>query len=90
MQLPRDYVVKQLKPLLEDDAVLKVGQNVKYDFHIFLRYGIRLHPFDDTMLMSYALDEGVASPRHGRIVRALPEPQADRASATSRARARRW
>ncbi|MEQ1864110.1 MAG: DNA polymerase I [Micropepsaceae bacterium] len=63
VQLPRDYVVKQLKPLLEDDAVLKVGQNVKYDFHIFLRYGIRLHPFDDTMLMSYALDEGLH--RHG-------------------------
>jgi len=62
-QLPRDYVVKQLKPLLEDEAVLKVGQNVKYDFHIFLRYGIRLHPFDDTMLMSYALDEGLH--RHG-------------------------
>jgi DNA polymerase I len=63
VQLARDYVVKQLKPLLEDDAVLKVGQNVKYDFHIFLRYGIRLNPFDDTMLMSYALDEGLH--RHG-------------------------
>jgi len=58
-QLARALVVECLKPLLEDAAVLKIGQNVKYDFHILLRYGIRLFPFDDTMLMSYALDEGV-------------------------------
>jgi DNA polymerase-1 len=62
-QLPTDLVVRKLKPLLEDPSVLKVAQNAKYDFHIFLRYGIRLHPFDDTMLMSYALDEGLH--RHG-------------------------
>ncbi len=62
-QLPIDLVVKKLKPLLEDPAVLKVGQNVKYDFHILLRHGIRLHPFDDTMLMSYALDQGLH--KHG-------------------------
>ncbi len=58
-QLARELVVSRLKPLLEDPAVLKVGQNVKYDFHILLRQGIRLFPFDDTMLMSYVLDAGV-------------------------------
>ncbi|MCB1953969.1 MAG: DNA polymerase I, partial [Rhodocyclaceae bacterium] len=39
-------------------SVLKVSQNIKYDAHIFYRYGVRLAPFDDTMLISYALDCG--------------------------------
>jgi len=62
-QLALDLVVDRLKPLLEDPAVLKVGQNIKYDFHILLRHGIRIAPFDDTMLMSYVLDEGLH--KHG-------------------------
>jgi DNA polymerase-1 len=62
-QLAPDLVVDRLKPLLEDPAVLKVGQNIKYDFHILLRHGIRIAPFDDTMLMSYVLDEGLH--KHG-------------------------
>lgn len=47
-----------LKPLAEDPAVLKVGQNLKYDWLILKRHGIDVAPFDDTMLMSYALDAG--------------------------------
>ena len=47
-----------LKPLLEDPAVLKIGQNLKYDWQIFARRGIDVHPYDDTMLMSYVLDAG--------------------------------
>lgn len=62
-QLALQAVIDRLKPLLEDKAVLKVGQNIKYDFHILLRYGVRIHPFDDTMLMSYVLDEGLH--KHG-------------------------
>jgi DNA polymerase-1 len=62
-QLPLDVVVGWLKPLLEDPAVLKVGQNIKYDIHILAHHGIRMHPIDDTMLMSYVLDEGLH--RHG-------------------------
>jgi len=62
-QLALDLVVERLKPLLEDPAVLKVGQNIKYDFHILLRHGIRIAPFDDTMLISYVLDEGLH--KHG-------------------------
>src|SRR5690606_16981965 len=47
-----------LKPLLESDAVLKVGQNVKYDINVFARNGIEVAPVDDTMIISFALDAG--------------------------------
>ncbi|MGA7710758.1 MAG: DNA polymerase I [Rhizomicrobium sp.] len=57
-QLPEADVLKRLKPLLEDLSILKIGQNLKYDFLIFARRGIRVSPFDDTMLMSYVLDAG--------------------------------
>ena len=48
-----------LKPVLEDPAVLKIGQNMKYDAKIFSRLGINVAPIDDTMLMSYALHGGL-------------------------------
>jgi DNA polymerase-1 len=47
-----------LKPCLEQAGVLKLGHNIKYDWVVMARYGIDLRPFDDTMLMSYALDGG--------------------------------
>jgi DNA polymerase-1 len=47
-----------LKPLLEDPAILKIGQNIKYDVNVLARHGVRTAPIDDTMLMSYALDVG--------------------------------
>jgi len=52
-----------LKPLLEDASVLKIGQNLKFDFNVMARHGVRIAPLDDTMLMSYALDAGKGS--HG-------------------------
>ena len=52
-------VLKILKPLLEDDSVLKVGQNLKYDALMFLQRGIRLNSIDDTMLISYVLEGGL-------------------------------
>ncbi|HEY5238916.1 MAG TPA: DNA polymerase I [Rhizomicrobium sp.] len=55
-QLSEKDVLARLKPLLEDDSVLKVAQNLKYDYLIFLQRGIRITPFDDTMLMSYVLE----------------------------------
>lgn len=58
-QLGLDETLKALKPLLEDPAILKIGQNMKYDWKIFARHGIRITPFDDTMLMSYALSAGL-------------------------------
>ena len=58
-QLPLDQVLAALKPVLEDAAILKIGQNMKYDWKIFARHGIRIAPFDDTMLMSYAMHAGL-------------------------------
>ncbi len=57
-QLPLDEVLAALKPVFEDDSILKIGQNVKYDAKILSRHGIEVGPCDDTMLMSYALHAG--------------------------------
>jgi DNA polymerase-1 len=59
VQMTEAHVLARLKPLLEDDDVLKIGQNLKYDALIFLQRGIRLAPIDDTMLMSYVLEGGL-------------------------------
>jgi len=63
VQLPHPLVLTKLKPLLEDPAVLKVGQNLKYDLIMFRRAGIDVTPYDDTMLLSYDLDAGLGG--HG-------------------------
>jgi DNA polymerase-1 len=55
-QVARDEAVKLLKPLLEDPAVLKIGHNIKYDMEVLARYGIDVHPIDDTMIISYVLE----------------------------------
>ena len=47
-----------LKPMLEDDSILKIFQNAKYDCKIFKRLNIDVAPIDDTMLMSYAMNAG--------------------------------
>ncbi len=57
-QLPLKTAIAKLKPLLEDPAVLKVGQNVKYDMCVFRRHGVEIGPVDDTMLLSFVLDAG--------------------------------
>ena len=57
-QMPMKEALKILKPVLEDPAVLKVGQNLKYDLNVLARYGVNVRPFDDTMLISYVLDCG--------------------------------
>jgi len=58
-QMPTDEALAILRPVLEDDAILKIGQNMKYDAKIFARYGVRVAPIDDTMLMSYAMNAGL-------------------------------
>ncbi|SNX71044.1 DNA polymerase I [Cereibacter ovatus] len=58
-QIPMDLALSMLKPVLEDDAILKIGQNMKYDAKILARHGIRVAPIDDTMLMSYAMHAGL-------------------------------
>ena len=56
-QLDKAEVLAALRPILEDDGIGKIGQNIKYDAHIFLGEGIRLRGIaDDTMLESYVLN----------------------------------
>ena len=58
-QLDIPGVIARLNPLLADPAVLKIGQNIKYDLIVLRQHGVPvLSPFDDTMLLSYALDAG--------------------------------
>ena len=53
-QLDRDWVLEQLKPILEDESQAKVGQNLKYDASVLARYGIEMKGIKhDTMLASY-------------------------------------
>ncbi|MGR3483169.1 DNA polymerase I [Salipiger marinus] len=68
-QMPLQQALDLLKPLLEDPAVLKIGQNMKYDAKVLARYGIAVAPIDDTMLISYALHAGM----HGHGMDALSE-----------------
>ncbi|APX22131.1 MAG: DNA polymerase I [Rhodobacteraceae bacterium] len=58
-QMPMQAALDALKPLFEDPAVMKIGQNMKYDAKVFSRYGIDISPIDDTMLMSYAMNAGL-------------------------------
>ncbi|WP_226664507.1 DNA polymerase I [Alteriqipengyuania lutimaris] len=57
-QIARETALAMLKPLLESDAVLKVGQNIKYDLNVLARHGIAVAPIEDTMIVSFALDAG--------------------------------
>ncbi len=59
VQLPLAQALAGLRSLLENPAVLKVGQNLKYDMQVMARHGIGIGPFDDTMLLSYALAGGM-------------------------------
>ena len=69
-QLDRDEVLKRLKPLLEDPAQAKLGQNLKYDKNVLQNYGINLQGIDfDTMLESYVLDS--TATRHNMDALAL-------------------
>ena len=58
-QIEMDLALRLLKPLLEDPSILKIGQNFKYDLGVFQRYDIQAAPYDDTMLLSYALAGGL-------------------------------
>jgi DNA polymerase I len=62
-QIPIRTALDLIKPLMQDQAVLKVAQNMKYDWLVMKRHGVVIDGFDDTMLMSYVLDAGKGS--HG-------------------------
>jgi len=56
-QLPLDAVLARLKPWLEDPARPKVGQNLKYDWHVLMNHGVVLAGIaHDTLLQSYVLE----------------------------------
>tara|TARA_X000000950_G_scaffold91231_1_gene114752 strand:- start:16359 stop:19112 length:2754 start_codon:yes stop_codon:yes gene_type:complete len=56
-QLSEKYVLSELKPILEDKCIKKVGQNIKYDLSVLSQHGIDMQGvFFDTMLQSYVLD----------------------------------
>ena len=59
-QIPMREALDLLKPILEDESVLKIVQNLKFDMVALARYGIALACVDDPCLMSYALDAGRA------------------------------
>ncbi|KAB2701005.1 DNA polymerase I [Ochrobactrum sp. Kaboul] len=62
-QIPLDQALEALKAVLEDASVLKIAQNMKYDWLVMRRHGVNTVSFDDTMLISYVLDAGTGS--HG-------------------------
>ena len=57
-QVDREAALAAIKPLLESDAVIKVGQNIKYDLNVLARYGIEVAPVHDTMVISFDMDAG--------------------------------
>ncbi len=57
-QIREEDALELLKPLLEDKSILKVAQNMKYDWLVFAQRGIEIQGYDDTMLISYVLDAG--------------------------------
>ena len=57
-EIDLDYFVSQIKIILEDSSILKIGQNIKYDLIILKKLGIKMKNLDDTMLMSYVLRTG--------------------------------
>ena len=63
-QLNRNVILQQIKPILEDASVEKIGHHLKYDAHIFENHGIHLQGwYFDTMLASYVLNS--VATRHG-------------------------
>jgi DNA polymerase-1 len=63
-QLSREHVLAQIKPILENEQVKKIGHHLKYDAHIFANHGITIQGwYFDTMLASYVLN--AAATRHG-------------------------
>ena len=68
-QLPMADALARLAPLLADDAVLKIGHNLKYDVNVLAQHGLTVAPIEDTMLLSFALDAGA----HGHGLDELAE-----------------
>jgi len=70
-QIPLRDALDLLKPVLEDEAVLKIVSSAKFDMVALARYGIQLTAVDDPCLMSYALDAGRAEHVPAKLAHAL-------------------
>jgi len=57
-QVDREAALEILRPVLTDLGILKIGQNMKFDWLILARHGVDMVNMDDTMLLSYVLDAG--------------------------------
>jgi len=57
-QIDFELAICELKSILADASVLKIGHNIKYDMLVLKKYGIEISPIEDTMLLSYILDAG--------------------------------
>jgi DNA polymerase-1 len=68
-QIALATVVESLRELLRDPAVLKVAHNLKYDAQVLGQHGLLVEPYDDTMLLSFALGAGL----HGHSLDELAE-----------------
>ena len=60
-QISENVALDALKPLFEDMGVLKIGHDLKFAWQMFALRGVEIAAYDDTILMSYALDAGRAS-----------------------------
>jgi len=58
-QIKETELIKLLKPVCNDPSILKIGHNIKYDLRILEKYGLNLTSIADTMLLSYAIDNGI-------------------------------
>lgn len=68
-QMPLRIAIEALKTVLNDDAILKIGHNLKFDAQVLAQHGITISTLDDTMLMSFVLDAGA----HGHGLDELAE-----------------
>ncbi len=68
-QLPMTAALDRLRDLCSDAAVLKIGHNLKYDMAVLAQHAVPIAPYDDTLLMSFALDAGA----HGHGMDELAE-----------------
>lgn len=68
-QLARERALELLRPVLTSPAILKIGQNIKYDMLVLDKYDVLITPVEDTMLLSYVLAAGL----HGHGMDELSE-----------------
>ncbi len=63
LQIPQNDFFELFRKICLDESIKKIGQNIKYDIRILKKYNVDFKSIEDTMLMSYSLDNGLN--RHG-------------------------